>query len=885
MAITTPESFLEVLEKSKLLTAEQLAEARDAARETDDAKGLAETLVRQELLSRWQAEELLAQRSSFYVGKYKLVDLLGRGGMGSVFFARHTTMNRPVALKIISERLGQDPASLERFFTEARAIAALNHPNIVHAYNVDNEGDRYYMVMEFVEGQDLQRMVEAEGPLDYARAADYIRQAADGLAHAHSRNMIHCDVKPANLLVSRQGVVKILDMGMARLVGRQKRERGGQEEGVLGTVDYLPPEQALESPELDHRADIYSLGCTFYFLLTGHPPFPEGTLHERILKHQTQQPRSIVEHRPDAPSDLARICRKMMAKNPANRYQTAEEVAQLLAEWQPPKWKLARAVPLDETRQPQEELPIVVDVGPQIGPSRGDPGRLTKLTADWRRVLRERPRRAMFAGIGAALGLMALVGLLGLLVLSGSGEDGDRQTPRTAARDDGSLSQSPPPAGPEEDDAEGWRTIPAPAEVFDPEAFADASAAGDQDDGQQRPKKAATDKAGQKRQGAKKAGAGGRHSGGRRPEKKKAGKPALDESSPAPAAPEKPAETPKSHKPKPKEAEDKDPFTELANVIELPKFDGSAAATSPVRLGRIHTAGDVDWRLSLHGGGEALKSPRQMVRKFVLHETGQDAAKATWVIRLEESISGSDPKTADVARIWREADSLMFQWAAGADPASANYLRNCLLQVQASGKSRYLALAKPKRIEPVAIDLVRGATTRAFTLNWPPESSRLRVAITKVEGREGHRVEPAAPAPPGLVGLYFDRVDRHGNTREGVQFRVVFGARSSSLSCKVQVLEPPPVWFRRFQNQDLAALRNTVEVQRQQIEQALNPKNPKAAPKDDQKLRLNRQLDELDKGLWYVEFYEQVRRGAKLHFRVFIEVDDRQLLLATTEPP
>ena len=299
---------------------------------------------------------LLAGASMFTFGKYKLLDLLGRGGGGSVFVAQHTTMNRRVALKIIPKQLGGDSALLERFLVEARAIAALDHPNIVHAYSLDNEGDRYYMVLELVEGRDLQRMVEADGPLDYSRAADYIRQAAEGLDHAHSRKMIHCDIKPSNLLVNPQGVVKILDLGMARLTGANagQGETSGQEERMLGTVDYVAPEQAMRSPDLDHRVDIYALGATLYFLLTGHAPFPGGSLAEKILKHQTAEPRSILEERPGAPRDLVKICQKMMAKNPADRYQTAAEVASVLAAWRPPK-KVLKAVALDDTGKDQEQ--------------------------------------------------------------------------------------------------------------------------------------------------------------------------------------------------------------------------------------------------------------------------------------------------------------------------------------------------------------------------------------------------------------------------------------------------------------------------------------------------------------------------------------------------
>ena len=223
-------------------------QARDLVQTCDNATAAAKTLARLGLISRWQAAQLLLGRSTFTLGKYRLIQMLGRGGMGSVCLAEHVTMNRRVVLKIISPRAGKDPASLERFLGEARAAAALDHPNIVQAYSVDNEGDRYYLVMEYVEGMDLQRLVEAEGPLDCERAVDYIRQAADGLDHAHQRSMIHRDIKPANLLVNPQGVIKILDMGLAKLTDDDKPANGEQDERVLGSVDYLAPSKRWAAP-------------------------------------------------------------------------------------------------------------------------------------------------------------------------------------------------------------------------------------------------------------------------------------------------------------------------------------------------------------------------------------------------------------------------------------------------------------------------------------------------------------------------------------------------------------------------------------------------------------------------------------------------------------
>ena len=188
--------------------------------------------------------------------------------------------------------------------------------------------------MEYVEGSDLQQLVKREGPLDYALAADYIRQAAEGLEHAHEAGLIHRDVKPANLLLDRKNVVKVLDLGLARFTDEDLASLTvAYDENVLGTADYLAPEQALNSHGVDARADLYSLGCSLYYLLTGHAPFPEGTLPHRLMAHQKLQPPSVLVDRPDAPEDLLDICDKMMAKKADRRYQSACEVADALGAW------------------------------------------------------------------------------------------------------------------------------------------------------------------------------------------------------------------------------------------------------------------------------------------------------------------------------------------------------------------------------------------------------------------------------------------------------------------------------------------------------------------------------------------------------------------------
>ncbi len=364
MAVTSAKEFLDLLEKSGLLDHGRLAQARSDVREGENATTLAKRLVETGLLTDWQGAQLVAGRSSFTLGKYKLIRLLGRGGMGGVFLAEHMTMHRRVALKTISRDFGSTPGSLEQFLLEARTIATLDHPNIVQAYNFDQEGGRFFLVMEYIDGQDLEQIVEEQGPLEGNVAADYIRQAADGLQHGHERKIIHCDIKPSNLLLNDKGVVKIVDMGMSRLQDPDKAGEGTGGDQILGSVDYLAPEQALESKDFDHRADIYSLGCTLYFLLTGRPPFPEGSLHEKLMKHQTVEPAPVTESRSDLSEKLVEVCEKMMAKEPAGRYQSAAEVGKALAKLPPPKRRAKPAAPLKTApSEPEREHAPLIDVG------------------------------------------------------------------------------------------------------------------------------------------------------------------------------------------------------------------------------------------------------------------------------------------------------------------------------------------------------------------------------------------------------------------------------------------------------------------------------------------------------------------------------------------
>jgi WD40 repeat protein/serine/threonine protein kinase len=241
-------------------------------------------------------------------------------------------MQRRVALKVPPPKKLAGPGMMQRFIREAQALAALDHPNIVRAHDLEKFGKLYMLAMEYVDGPNLRDLVIENGPLPAGRAAHYIAQAAQGLQHAHEAGWVHRDIKPANLLVDQAGVVKVLDLGLAYLLGEdvESPTRKFDDNAVLGTADYLAPEQAIDSHEVDIRADIYSLGATMYFTLTGRTPFEGSTIAQKLMAHQVAEPTPVSKLRPDVPQGLALVLAKMMAKSPADRYQTPAEVAQAL---------------------------------------------------------------------------------------------------------------------------------------------------------------------------------------------------------------------------------------------------------------------------------------------------------------------------------------------------------------------------------------------------------------------------------------------------------------------------------------------------------------------------------------------------------------------------
>jgi serine/threonine protein kinase len=348
------QTFLDHLRQSRLLSEEAGAAVAERF-STKSGVELADTLVEAEVLTRFQARRICAGETRHLVlGQYRILDEIGRGGMGHVYKAVHTLMERVVAIKVIQPELVQDGVAVDWFKREVRTLTQLSHPNIVMAYDANEADGAHFLVMEYVEGIDLDALVKSQGPLPVARACELMEEAAEALRYAHEKGLVHRDIKPANLLIPRrdraasatganlaQGnttapeaapLVKIVDFGLARLhrqVGGDTILRGG----LVGTPDYMSPEQSHDSHTVDIRSDLYSLGCTFYYALTGQVPFPGAGALEKVIKHITAAPAPLEVLLPEIPAPIAALFHKLMAKEPQRRFQTPAELAAALAAW------------------------------------------------------------------------------------------------------------------------------------------------------------------------------------------------------------------------------------------------------------------------------------------------------------------------------------------------------------------------------------------------------------------------------------------------------------------------------------------------------------------------------------------------------------------------
>ncbi len=329
-----PPDLLAVIRHSGVLTERQLEDIRGKMLKGNypfDSLELAEKLVREKILTSYQANRLLKNKPhGLAVGRYVILDRIGSGSMGRVYKASHRLMGRVVAIKIVAPEIAGNARIVARFQREMKLVGRLDHPNVVRAFDADQLGQILFIVMEYVDGESLTQKLRAEGPLDPADVVNYIAQAARGLAHAHEMGIVHRDIKPSNLLLSKNQKVKLLDLGLSVLMEADQHSTFETADGIaVGTVDYMSPEQACGKP-VDGRSDLYSLGCAMYHLISGRLPFQGDSPIERLGKRIAGLPTPIRQIRPDIPSNVVKVLDKLLATNRRDRYQTAHEVAEAL---------------------------------------------------------------------------------------------------------------------------------------------------------------------------------------------------------------------------------------------------------------------------------------------------------------------------------------------------------------------------------------------------------------------------------------------------------------------------------------------------------------------------------------------------------------------------
>jgi eukaryotic-like serine/threonine-protein kinase len=333
----TSDDLLRLVERSGLLPIDQIQQHFGEQQLPGEAVSFAKWMIQQGLLTTFQADQLLQGKSrGFFLGNYQVLQPLGGGGTAGVFLCEHRVMKNRVAVKVLCQtRMHENANMLPRFRREARAAAALSHPNIVRTIDFDEDQGRHFLVMEYVDGVTLEQWLKQNPNPPLRTLVHFVLQAAHGLQHIHESGLIHRDIKPANLLLDKQGTVKILDLGLAKFTDDDLQDDLSQMEGgILGTVDFMSPEQANCTFEQDIRSDIYGLGATLYYLVSGgNAPFPANSLGAKLIAIQSQQPRPIRDYRPDVDTLLDKIVCRMMARDPDKRFQAPKEAVAVLYGW------------------------------------------------------------------------------------------------------------------------------------------------------------------------------------------------------------------------------------------------------------------------------------------------------------------------------------------------------------------------------------------------------------------------------------------------------------------------------------------------------------------------------------------------------------------------
>jgi len=884
MSGVATEEFVASLEKSGILAAPDFEQARQLSAEVDSSRTLARELVRRQLLTRWQAAQLLAGRHGLCLGKYMLLDQLNRSGLSCDYLAEHQQMGRRVILKTLRRGPSRRSESLQAFLDEARRIAMLDHRNLVHVYDFDSDRDRYYLVMERVQGDTLQTIVDKQGPLAFDVAADFIRQAAEGLAHAHEQGLVHGALYPPNLRVDDRGVLKLLNVGVLQLSRGSDLEAAGAEDGG----DQLPP--PYRAPELpasgragDKRSDIYALGCTFFFLLSGKVPPHRSVDALKGGGAGTSLPEpNVLIHRPGAPAELARLCRQMMAADPARRVRRAADIVKAIERWRatykPPapapartsRPSIPRAAESPVGRQPTGDsdrlaVPVLAGLkagGPIVSTGRG--------TATHRRGSaagrRSSPQSGMWLLIGGAAVVLVLL-LLSAYVLWPSGSPQVAQSGDATAR--GAAATGDRPRAGSAVDSQGRRPKREPPKglEFESPVILEEDA---------KPGAAQTPEGGEKPDGA----AAGEPPAAPGPAPPEPNTPPAAQPEPVPPPAPAPKPQPPTRKPAPSQPPG-NPFAKVPTMVQLPDVtDAASRDGASAVLAQLDFEEGAICYVDLLGGESATKG----VQSFSLSRANNGLAERDWDIFRHETKSVEEGGER-IAQLSLQGQDLVFRWTeAAAANTSANHLRNCIVNLRSGSHSHALRLRTLLEVPPLSVQLDKGSSQVQCDLDWWPDPAKIKIEITNLEG--------AFPEPQFQPGNSFpaDKGTTALMIGEGVEKTIVFKF-DSTLGKKLQLVmtpyfrltpEAPPQRFGKKAGTMLAQMVKSAQGRKLQITQLLESHafkaNEKArAPLEQEAATIDLFLQQVDK---LQTWYESANGQASVHFRIYAEVDAHQLELA-----
>ena len=921
--VTSPAEFLQLLASSRLLAAEALSRAREAATEVADCRSLARQFVRQGMLTKWQAGQLLAGASRFHLGKYVLRNQIGRGDFGRVFLALHPQLERDVAIKTLSRRFTQRPDIVERFLADARKSAALDHPHVLHVYDIDSDEGQFYIVMEPIAGEDLRHRVESQGPLSIESVLRMLSEAATGLAHAHDRGVLHQTLQPASCMLDAQGALKIVGFGMGRLAQADRLLPASDiaPTQMLWRAAFTAPEQQPDHVSSDVRGDLYSLGCVAFYALTGQAPQGVGGGGE-----PADIAKQLGDLRSDVPVALAELVSRLMAPRVDDRVASANELGKAVRELGE---SLANARPLVQPEGVTKGV-SAFDWAPgasEAGNAARRENRLRRSSASLAAVPRSRAR-SPWLGFYIAIILTGLVTVAALVfwltrppanVTAGlpGGLPPIRESDR--ARSDEKQAEKPAPVSPDgasADQVEGGSQPIAPAAAAEKSGAADAGnmATANGPETSASPDAAVPKENADSSVGAKEppvdpapTDPAPPNPASPNPDAPAPSAPKTDTPTPTPDAPPPttpppppPTETPKPDVPPPPETPKPTPM--VADSPPVNPFEGWSESvdllppdtdlnvlTGSWDVGKWRGSPAISMDIALLGGSQAGLT----AGRFELTPSNSDGVTG-WELAAIDEQAGTSVRRA-VANLRPDADRLQLAWAEGASEyAEAGHLANCVLRFSSGTFRHDLRLRKPVEADPLQVSLKKQPDAERVKIVAPPPAAQLRFQVTTLD-EPLPRTFAMTPAEPVALDGTVVRVGFGEDAATPIllldlkpEIKNVFQLQGQ-IFFRLNAASEPVLWTaKKFQNVTgpVANNQESANLQAQNLRNrliAVAPNDPNRVALEGELKRAEGRLAECSQATQAVEWLATLRdtlaKGAAVHFRVFLLVEDCEVEL------